>query len=70
MTTLYKRGFCKECNKDVKVVANGLNHVLHLFLTMFSFGLWAPIWLVLAVWAKNWRCDECGSNRLRMFSVR
>ena len=25
------------------------NHVLHLLLTVFTFGLWAPVWLVVAV---------------------
>jgi hypothetical protein len=25
------------------------NHVLHLILTLVSCGLWAPVWLVLAI---------------------
>jgi hypothetical protein len=27
------------------------NHILHLLLTMFSFGLWAPVWVT--VWLFN-----------------
>lgn len=27
----------------------GPNHVLHLLLTLFSCGLWAPVWLLLAI---------------------
>lgn len=27
----------------------GVNHILHLLLTVFTFGLWAPIWLLVAI---------------------
>ncbi|AWH97478.1 hypothetical protein A6048_13700 [Dietzia psychralcaliphila] len=34
-------------------VANGggrrVNHVLHLILTILTFGLWLPVWAVLAI---------------------
>lgn len=29
-----------------------VNHVLHVILTIFLCGLWAPVWLVLAITAK------------------
>lgn len=25
------------------------NHVLHLLLTLITFGLWAPIWLIIGI---------------------
>lgn len=36
------------------VVATGseCNHILHLLLTIFSCGLWFPLWLVLAMTQK------------------
>jgi hypothetical protein len=32
------------------VIAGGApcNHILHLLLTMFTCGLWAPVWLIIA----------------------
>lgn len=35
--------------------APGVNHLLHLILTLVSCGLWAPIWLLLAVMAHHAR---------------
>jgi hypothetical protein len=29
-----------------------VNHVLHLLLTVLTFGLWAPVWIVL-VWQRD-----------------
>lgn len=29
-----------------------VNHVLHLLLTVLTFGLWAPVWVVL-VWQRD-----------------
>ena len=26
-----------------------VNHTLHLILTIFTFGLWAPVWIILAL---------------------
>lgn len=31
------------------VTRRGANHGLHLFLTIFTAGLWAPFWIVAAV---------------------
>jgi hypothetical protein len=30
-------------------VPPGTNHVVHLLLTVFTLGLWAPVWLLIAV---------------------
>ena len=29
------------------------NHILHLLLTVFTLGLWAPVWLIVAVVNNN-----------------
>lgn len=31
------------------------NHILHLLLTVFTFGLWSPVWLVIACRNSNER---------------
>jgi hypothetical protein len=33
----------------VTVTGKNVNHVLHFFLTLFTFGFWAIIWIVLAI---------------------
>ncbi|WP_345703591.1 hypothetical protein [Pseudonocardia eucalypti] len=34
-----------------------VNHVLHLLLTIFTFGLWLPFWIVISALAQN-RSDQ------------
>ena len=34
------------------------NHVLHLLLTVFTCGLWAPIWIILAIVKPGWDRDD------------
>ena len=34
-------------NAVVIVQGKPVNHILHLLLTVFTFGLWLPIWLIL-----------------------
>lgn len=45
------------------------NHVLHLLVTLVSCGLWAPVWLGLALLSKETRelveVDEWGNPRVQ-----
>ena len=54
-------GFCKHCNRQVVVFRKGTNHVLHLILTLITFGLWLIIWIGVGVKFGGWRCTTCGS---------
>ncbi len=37
----------KQCNNIVKLARpRRANHILHLLLSVLSFGLWLPIWLL------------------------
>lgn len=31
------------------VIRHPANHPLHLFLSMITFGLWVPVWIVVAI---------------------
>lgn len=53
-------GYCETCGR-VKVVCKTPNHILHLFLTIFTGGLWLIIWFILIDISKQYRCDKCGS---------
>ena len=57
-------GFCKNCNKQVVVFRKGTNHILHLLLTLCTFGLWLFVWFGSAVKFGGWRCVQCGSSKI------
>ena len=56
-----KSGMCKACGRQVMVRRKGTNHVLHLILTLCTFGFWAIIWILASVKIGGWRCTQCGS---------
>ena len=58
-------GFCKHCKKQVLVVKEERNNVLHLFLSIVTCGIWLIIWLILlfdqgGLIGRKWRCSVCG----------
>ncbi|HKC62192.1 MAG TPA: hypothetical protein VKB86_01080 [Pyrinomonadaceae bacterium] len=57
-----KSAFCSACNRQVLARKRTPSHVLHLLLTIFTFGLWWVIWLILGVKkaADGWLCTQCG----------
>lgn len=55
------QAFCMHCGQHRLVKAAGVNHILHLLLTVVTGGLWIIPWCILAMRAKKWRCSECGS---------
>jgi hypothetical protein len=44
-----RTGFCTVCNKQVMVFRRGTNHILHLLLTLVTFGVWIIVWIGSAV---------------------
>ena len=59
----FSQGFCPECDKKVLTLKTPVNHILHFILSLFSFGLWIPVWLVVSI-ANDltpWRCNSCGT---------
>lgn len=49
----------------VLVKGKKVNHVLHLILTLVTFSLWAPVWIILAIFGGEKRSlvtvDEYGN---------
>lgn len=55
--------FCQTCNGPRRFERPGLNHVLHFLITVLSCGLWAFVWLGLALFGQQpARCIVCGST--------
>lgn len=57
----YTFKYCPE-HHNTKFVRPGTNHILHFFITIFTFGLWAIVWFMLSVKIGGWRCEQCGSK--------
>ncbi len=55
-------GFCKACKKQVAIRRPGTNHLLHLFLTLCTLGLWSIVWVFVSIKIGGWRCSQCGQR--------
>jgi hypothetical protein len=54
--------FCKTCNAKRLVVRPGTNHILHLLLSVITFGLWIVVWIFGTIKIGGWRCTVCGTQ--------
>lgn len=56
------RRYCPEEEKMVLAQKQTPNHILHLLLTLVTFGAWAIVWAIVAVSAPGrYRCPSCGA---------
>lgn len=39
----------KAASPDARYPLTAGQHILHLLLTVFTFGLWAPVWIIRAI---------------------
>lgn len=63
MTQKQKGAFCRHCQKDVLATGTKPNHILHLILTIITFGLWLLIWPLISVGKLGgYRCTQCGNK--------
>lgn len=54
---------CKACRKPTLHVEPSTSHILHLLLSILTFGVWIIFWVFIA--ASNGsraRCTVCGGN--------
>ncbi len=63
MSIQVKSGFCKACDAQRKVERKGTNHILHLLISVFTAGLWIPVWFLHTIKIGGWRCGTCGSTK-------
>jgi hypothetical protein len=58
------QGYCPNCRVYVLATREGMNHVLHLLLSVFLCGLWLPMWVLLTIVdgaTATYQCGRCGS---------
>jgi hypothetical protein len=65
MSMQYKSGFCQACGEQRKVERQKINHILHLLLSIITFGLWLIVWLGISVRVGGWRCEKCASTKVK-----
>ena len=53
-------GYCNACQIRTTLQAQTPNHILHLLLTLVTAGVWAIVWLLLALQRAPYRCSRCG----------
>ncbi len=57
--------YCDYCGRYVRVTSKKLNLLLHLLLTVFTSGIWFPVWLVVgALHNPHTSCALCGNEEL------
>jgi hypothetical protein len=63
MSTKQASKFCDVCEQQSLFQKPRINHVLHLILSIVTFGLWLVVWAILGLVnsAKPVRCVHCGS---------
>ncbi len=52
---------CKNCGERTLHINKGVNHVLHLILSIITGGIWLIVWLIISMDSKGeWQCSKCG----------
>lgn len=64
MASIETGRYCPRCNDQVLARRVAPTHIVHAVVTMFTFGLWALVWIDLSMRAKHkpWLCTRCGSE--------
>lgn len=57
-----KKLYCISCKDETKHVSKSHPHLLYFFMTIFSLGLFLPIWALTAVASNPYHCDCCGEK--------
>jgi len=61
MATSQVMHYCRGCKAMKMHVQPATSHVLHLLLSLFTFGIWIVIWILAAVSnASQKTCSVCG----------
>jgi len=58
--------YCKECKAKTPHLISATNHILHLLLTVFTAGIWAIIWIIVALVnaERATYCTVCADRKL------
>jgi hypothetical protein len=55
--------YCKNCKKNTVQIKQRTNHILHLILTLVTFGFWIIVWFFIAMSTNDTpQCTVCGNQ--------
>lgn len=58
-----RQQYCPEHKQLVLAERGTPNRVLHLLLSLVTFGLWVPIWILIELFqSPAFRCPMCGTK--------
>jgi len=60
------KGYCRKCEKQVRIRRKKTNHLLHLILTLLTGGVWIIVWILCSIRVDGWRCARCGETAKRL----
>ncbi len=64
MATNQVMAFCKKCDKKTIHLQPSTSHVLHLILSLITFGVWVIIWFIVAASNNSQKeCSVCGRSK-------
>lgn len=64
MATQFVMRPCAKCERKTIQIGPSTSHVLHLFLSLITFGIWLIVWLSI-IFKNHWafsECTECGTQ--------
>lgn len=53
---------CRHCDDNIIHLQQKPSHVLHLLLTIFTVGIWLPIWILVAIDKSGHQCTRCATK--------
>ena len=53
---------CAGCGVSTMHVRQKPNHILHLLLSVFTIGIWLPVWVLLSLFRGKPQCMTCGKK--------
>ena len=57
-----KSRYCKSCGTNTLHVRHRVSEMWGCLLTIFTAGLWIPVWIVMSLFGglSSYRCQTCG----------
>ena len=64
MSTYNEMMYCAQCKKHTLHLRDKTSHILHLILSLLTFGAWILVW-ILITWSNSMQnqCTVCGRTR-------
>lgn len=62
MGTAQVMNHCNHCRGKTMHLAPQTSHILHLFLSIVTVGIWIPVWFLVALLKGKPQCSVCGGQ--------